>query len=272
MATELARLENAPLAQDEWTDARVDLVKRTYCKGVSDDEFELFIEVCKRTGLSPLARQIYAIMRKSDGKPQMTIQVGIDGFRLIADRTGRYVPGREVSYTYDDKGKVATATAYVKKLVAGEWHEVAATVRWEEFAAGGNFWNSMPHHQLGKVAEVHALRRAFPADLSGIYSPEEMDQADRPRPIRVDEATGEILDPPAALPPAAKAPPDPVKLRLRQEWTVLAARSHAAGVDIEEYRPKAGMPTEGIEALLKVARQIVEDAEAEKEQAAEAAA
>lgn len=203
MSEELARIEaGGVVLRDEWTDDRVDLIRRMYCKGASQEEFEVFVETCKRTGLSPLARQIYAIRRKSGGQEQMTIQVGIDGFRLIADRTGRYVPGREPSFTYDDKGKLATATAYVKKLVAGEWHEIGATVRWEEFAAGGNFWQSMPHQMLAKVAEVHALRRAFPADLSGIYAPEEMDQADRARTVRVDEATGEILEPPAALPAA----------------------------------------------------------------------
>lgn len=65
MTEELARIEQGGMVRDEWTDERKSLVKRTFAKGASDDEFDLFIEVCKRTGLSPLARQIYAIMRSS---------------------------------------------------------------------------------------------------------------------------------------------------------------------------------------------------------------
>jgi hypothetical protein len=56
----------------------------------------------------------------------MSIQISIDGFRLIADRSGKYAPSREPSFTYTD-GVLESATAYIKKLVAGQWHEIAAT-------------------------------------------------------------------------------------------------------------------------------------------------
>lgn len=170
---------NEMVVRDNDIDSKKELIKRMYCKNVSDDEFEIFLHTCKRLGLDPRARQIYAVKRGSG----MTIQTGVDGFRLVAERTGKYAPGRETDYKYDKDGRLVSATAYVKKLVSGTWHEVPATAFFSEYAVYvgndlGQFWKTKPHIMLGKCAETIALRKAFPMELSGVYSTEEMENAE----------------------------------------------------------------------------------------------
>lgn len=183
---ELATSTPTPLAQIEFTRDQIDLIKRTVAKGTTDDEFKLFLYTARRTGLDPLAKQIHAIKRWDGGLQRnvMAIQTGIDGYRLMAERTQRYAPGQAPKYEYKPDGSLLSATAYVKKYSQGAWHEIAATAFYDEFvqkAKGGapnSMWTKMPHNQLAKCAEALALRKAFPAEMSGVYTHEEMAQAD----------------------------------------------------------------------------------------------
>lgn len=180
-------MENAVIQFHKLDEDKIVLLKKTICKDATDNELELFIHACNRTGLDPFMKQIYAIKRGG----QMTIQTGIDGLRLIAERTGCYAPGRESTFTFEN-GQLISATSYVKKRISdGSWHEVAATAFFEEFNAGNNMWKKFPRVMTAKCAESMALRKAFPADMSGLYSEEEMEQADKPT------ATTPTIDVPA---------------------------------------------------------------------------
>ena len=189
-----------------YTLEQVELIKRTVARGATDDELALFLYTAKATGLNPLLRQIHAVKRwdSSLEKDVMAIQVGIDGLRLVAERSGRYAPGREPSYESDKDGKLLSATAYVKKLAGGMWHETAATAYYSEYVGkkkDGNptiMWATKSHIMLAKCAEALALRRAFPNETAGVHADEELDQAENP-------SRNAPIAPPQAKAPASEA-------------------------------------------------------------------
>jgi phage recombination protein Bet len=173
---------DAPLT---YSAAQLQLLKDTIAKGSSDLEFEIFIEVAKAKRLDPLKKQIHFVKRWDSelGRYVWTPQTGIDGYRLIADRTGSYAPGSETRYDYDKDGKLVSATAFVKKWVRGEWHPISATAFYDEYVqfkkdgSPTSMWRQRPRLMLAKCAEALALRKAFPDELSGLYTHEEMAQA-----------------------------------------------------------------------------------------------
>ena len=156
------------------TPAQVDLIKSQIAVGATNDELKLFLHVADKSGLDALSKQIYFIKR--GGK--MTIQTAIDGFRSIADRTGQYCSSDDPIFEEKD-GKLTKATVTVGKRVQGVEGKFTATARWDEYYPDKNpfMWDKMPYTMLGKCAEALALRKAFPQQLSGLYTGDEMDQA-----------------------------------------------------------------------------------------------
>lgn len=170
-----------------WSRAQVDLLKSQIAKGLTDDEFRLFGYICRRTGLDPFLRQIYAIKYydTSSGGYRMVIQTGIDGFRLCSSRNPNYAGVSEPEFEEvagDAYPKFAKVRVF--KFVNDVKCEFVGVARWSEFAKknkDGKYtgrWSDMPYNQLAKCAEAAAHRKAFPAEIAGLVAYEEMPAID----------------------------------------------------------------------------------------------
>jgi phage recombination protein Bet len=180
---------------------QVALVKRQLMSSKrepTDDELALFIYQCDRTGLDPFSRQIYAIYRwdKRLGDEKMGVQVSIDGLRLIADRTKPTRPGN--AYWCGDGRRLARRLARRQGRGPGARRRCQRAQAHRRRArrvlrrrhvgrvrrhrrlrqATRRAVGKMPAVMLAKCAEALALRKAFPNETSGLYTAEEMDQAD----------------------------------------------------------------------------------------------
>jgi phage recombination protein Bet len=175
-----------------WSREDIELLKDTIAKGATDPELRLFGKVCERTGLDPFARQIYlikrwdAVLKREVASPQTSI----DGFRLVADRTG-LMDGHEVYWCgadgewrdvwLDQEPPAAAKVVVFKKGCSRAFPAIALFREYVQTTREGKLtmmWAKMPANQLAKCAESLAIRKAFPAELSGLYTREEMGQSE----------------------------------------------------------------------------------------------
>lgn len=166
---------------------QVAVLKRTIAKGCTDDEFALFLQVCRRTQLDPFAKQICPVARwdKKENRNVMQIQVQIDGFRVLAQRTGQH--GGTDRTLYDEgltlyehlqtkRGRPQTCSTTVYRIVDGQRCPFTAEISWDDFYPGqkqGFMWDSKSYQMMSKASESQALRKGFQLELANLETPEE---------------------------------------------------------------------------------------------------
>lgn len=182
------------LASDQkwWTDRQLASLRQIGVDRASNGDLAVFMHVCQRTGLDPFARQIYMIERQG----KQTIQTGIDGLRLVArravDRAGETLAIDAAEWCGTDGQWVDVwlaphppAAARVKVMRAGQtFGAVALFAEYAQVKRDGALmaqWATRPAGMIAKCAEALALRKAFPQDLSGVYSDDEMSRDQSPQ-------------------------------------------------------------------------------------------
>lgn len=146
-------------------------------------QVDFFATVCEKKKLDPFLRQIHLVERnerdgKGGWKKSYTIQAGIDGMRVIAQRNckiksyKRWVEKREddlygiCEIDTEDRGK------YYDELPFEEY------VQRTKEGQPNSFWKKFKQTMIKKCAEESVLRMMAPEDLSGVYGDDEMQQAD----------------------------------------------------------------------------------------------
>lgn len=202
--------------QEFWTPSQVAALRQVGIENASNGDLAVFLNYAQRTGLDPFARQIYMIGREDRraGTTKWTIQASIDGLRIVAQRSREYAgqvgpewcgpDGVWRDVWLSDEAPVAARVGVLRKGFAQPLYAVALVKEYastykdrhtDEVRLSG-LWGTKPAVMIAKCAEALALRKAFPMDLSGLYTAEEAELEDRA--IAVQEEQQESVRPAAA--------------------------------------------------------------------------
>lgn len=241
----------------DYTDEELALIRRSACaerikdkpdRPATDDEFAQFMYMVRKANLDPIVGHIYAVWRKG----RMKVEFGIDGLRLIAQRTGRYAGMDAPVFASTKPGHPDEATVTVWKLVGGQRCGFTASALWSEYEVKGPqgfMWTNRPFGQLAKCAEALALRKAFPLETSERVEPEVEAMAGD----QVVKWTATV-EPPAPEPRAAATGPTPEQedalvRRLKQEVDAVAFKTWLASQELFPPVEEWGEAPPGLSAI-----------------------
>lgn len=211
-STELTIAEN----QSNFTPAQKTALAHMGVEDATEDDLKVFFHQVKRTGLDPFARQIHMIGRNAFNPKtnswgvKYTIQTGIDGYRLIgrraADQSQDTISVEPPEWLHNDgtwrpawskQWGMPLAARVTLKRAGQPFTAVAMMDEYQQTKKDGNLtqmWAQRPAGQLAKCAEALAWRMAFPQDLAGLYTHEEMAQADNPEPTTTQHGHDKPVD------------------------------------------------------------------------------
>lgn len=171
----VANTQGMTVVNQDWErPENLELIKQTVAPGLSDPEFMMFCHVARVRRLDPLQKQIYAIKRRTwnsetgQYEERMVLQVGIDGFRSVANRTGLYMPSDKLPLVEGQGTENLRVTVWVQK-----WHDQSK--QWKEFGATAYYRESVQtkkNRATGKLEPVSQWEKMPLGQTEKCFAPE----------------------------------------------------------------------------------------------------
>lgn len=191
MSTELAAMDNL------YARETIETIKQTVCKGATDAQLKIFLEVCRVTTLNPFLREVWFV-------PSVGIMAGRDGYLAIANRHPQF-DGIETRVERDEKNVPIKAVCTVWRKDRA--HPIICEAYYSEYRKSSGVWSQYPSAMISKVAEVLALKRSFA--INGVVTEEEIGTGEpQPRGSAEAKITGEM---PLVAPQATPETPAPAE-------------------------------------------------------------
>ena len=182
------RAGNTDIVLDEQT--VVNYLVSGKVENVTPQEVVMFMKLCEHQGLNPFLHEAYLVKYGRDNPAQ--IVVGKSALEKRAYRNQRYkgIIGGIIVVRQDGVIDYRVGEFYLpEERIVGGWAKVfvdgftnpiESSVSMAEYNSGKSVWTQKPATMIHKVAKVHALREAFPEDMAGMYSAEEVGAYDLP--------------------------------------------------------------------------------------------
>lgn len=172
-----------------------DDVRRYICENATEKEVGLFLQLCRTQRLNPFVKDAYLVKYGSAPASMIT---AYQVFNRRACRDANY-DGIKSGVVVLSNGAIERrrGSAVYKQLgdeLLGGWAEVRfkdgrepayAELALTDYSTGKSNWAKMPGVMIEKCAKATAWRLAFPDTFQGMYTAEEMDQAEPPQPEQV---------------------------------------------------------------------------------------
>ncbi|MEY8460106.1 phage recombination protein Bet [Eggerthellaceae bacterium 24-137] len=208
MANELSRTYEVDGQEIKLSPASVMRYLLSGQQNVSEPEMAKVIMTCAARKLNPFAGDVHVLPHydRASGTTKLSVQPSIDFFmrRAMANPRFRGIEDGIVVMANGVLLKKRGCGLYPElgeKLIGGwaavyvEGYEkpVFCEVSLAEYSTGKSLWWSKPATMINKVAKSQGVRKAFPDDFQGLYSPEEMGD-DEPAAAGAIDATALIVD------------------------------------------------------------------------------
>lgn len=184
MSQEITTMQRSDVSRFD-DPALIKVITDTVAKGATGPQLQMFLQVCKRTGLDPFLKEIWYVAEKG------IIMAARDGYLRVANEHPMF-DGIETRVERDEKNLPVKAVCTVWRK--DRTHPTICEAFYNEYKSGSPVWTKYPSAMIGKVAEVLALKRSFA--INGVVSEEEMDATNHPPSLQHP-------------PPAVAAPPVP---------------------------------------------------------------